>query len=56
MLLQNENTIEIASNKLLSNREYENENNFTIEIQQTNRTNLQIYYGDTNIENYLKFF
>ena len=48
----NEWPAEIPTNLLLSRREYENENGFTIEIQKKS-DNFKIFYGETNLNDYV---
>jgi hypothetical protein len=48
----NEGPAEIPTNLLLSRREYENENGFTIEIQKKS-DNFKIFYGETNLNDYV---
>lgn len=46
---------EIPQNKLLSDLNLSNENNFTIEID-PQFENIGFYYGDINLQNYMKYF
>ena len=48
----NEGPAESPTNLLLSRREYENENGFTIEIQKKS-DNFKIFYGETNLNDYV---
>ena len=51
----NETSIEIPTNQLLSQREYENENAFTIEIDKKASNYQNIFYGETNLNDYVAF-